>query len=341
MESNRKKDRTSLSLVLSTLLHGSVIALVALGPAFLPGMLGDKNASPTAQMVEFSVDNSTPATQTVAEAPLVTPTQPQTSADIQPIKQPVIKPEPIKQNIKVAKKSTVPKENKLPEKIQPEPALAVDENTGDAQPIVEKTEVAQQLEEQKVEDSATPVEEVAQNPKVEVKNEEPEIVDDKVQEEQIQQQEVLPVAKAIDENPGQQLSHAAATNAAKDVQPVATSTAPAQTPAAQTEAIQVTQNYLELRQLPGNKAPNYTPEMRLKQLQGRGQLVYYVTKNGQVGDIRLVKSTGFAELDTAALDAFRKYKFVPGQEGYTVHDFEFVLKGPAEANRARLRTSAK
>jgi TonB family protein len=326
MESNRKKDRTSISLVLSTILHGSVIALVALGPAFLPGMLGDKNASPTPSAVEFTVDNNTPISQPIAESPVVTKIQPQTSSDIQPVKQPVAKvestkPEP-KLKVKPAKKPVVVKEDKLPEKIEAEPALVVDENTGDAQPTVEET--------------PTPVEEVA---KIEEKIQEPELVEEKVQEEPIRE-EVAPVAQAIEQKDGSNEA-AQSTTAAQEQQPVATSTAPAQSPAPQTETIQVTQNYLELRQLPGNKAPNYTSDMRLKQLQGRGQLVYFVTKNGQVGDIRLVKSTGSSELDNAAVDAFKKYKFVPGQEGYTLHEFEFVLKGPAEANRARLRTSAK
>jgi TonB family protein len=58
-----------------------------------------------------------------------------------------------------------------------------------------------------------------------------------------------------------------------------------------------------------------------------------------VRDLRLTRSTGHAELDQAAMDAFRKYKFVPGQEGYTVHNFEFDLTGPAEAANGRLRAT--
>ena len=103
--------------------------------------------------------------------------------------------------------------------------------------------------------------------------------------------------------------------------------------------IEVTQNYLGLKQQGGNQPPRYTRDMRLKQLQGRGQLVYFVTKEGKVTEVKLTQSTGSKALDQAAVDAFSNYKFVPGQEGYTQHDFEFSLKGPAESAGSRLRTT--
>ena len=106
-----------------------------------------------------------------------------------------------------------------------------------------------------------------------------------------------------------------------------------------TSTIKVTQNYLGLRQLPGNKPPAYTEQMRLDHMQGSGQLVYFVNKNGTVSDIRLTKSTGYPELDQAAIQAFSKYRFYPGQEGYTVHNFEFVLQGPAVTVGGGLRTT--
>lgn len=79
--------------------------------------------------------------------------------------------------------------------------------------------------------------------------------------------------------------------------------------------------------------------MRIKKLQGRGQLIYYVKKDGTIGDIKLSQSTGSKELDQAALNAFSKYKFVPGQDGYTKHDFEFSLSGPGQNDSGRLRTT--
>jgi len=55
--------------------------------------------------------------------------------------------------------------------------------------------------------------------------------------------------------------------------------------------------------------------------------------------VKLAKSTGHTELDQAAKEAFARYKFVPGQEGFTLHEFEFSLKGPAESDAGRLRTT--
>jgi TonB family protein len=97
------------------------------------------------------------------------------------------------------------------------------------------------------------------------------------------------------------------------------------------KTVTVEQSFAELRQVPGNRPPQYTREMRLNKMEGKGQLIYYVNKDGQVSDIRLVESTGHASLDQEALDAFKRYKFVPGQEGYTVHNFEFRLTGPGDS----------
>jgi protein TonB len=116
--------------------------------------------------------------------------------------------------------------------------------------------------------------------------------------------------------------------------------APAQNTSTTTSAapVQPVQSFLSLTQLPGNRPPVYSREMRVRQAQGRGQLVYLVTPDGTVKNIRLTKSTGFKDLDRAAVDAFSRYKFVKGQSGYTVHDFEFSLKGPAIQDASRLRT---
>src|SRR5690606_37739589 len=93
------------------------------------------------------------------------------------------------------------------------------------------------------------------------------------------------------------------------------------------QVIEVTLAHMGLRQMPGNTPPDYARELRRKRVQGRGQLVYYVTRDGRVTNIQLTKSTGSPELDQSAISAFSKYKFYPGQEGYTVHDFEFSLQG--------------
>ena len=101
----------------------------------------------------------------------------------------------------------------------------------------------------------------------------------------------------------------------------------------------VRQNFLQLRQMPGNRPPSYPEQARIKYHEGSGQLKYLVTREGTVTDLVLTKSTGHSELDQAAMNSFRKYRFVPGQQGYTIHNFTFALKGSELPVRGRLRTT--
>jgi protein TonB len=156
---------------------------------------------------------------------------------------------------------------------------------------------------------------------------------------------VKPEAKPVAPAANSSAEAAPATTTPAAAAPTATSSsAPsAATIAAASAAsgVQVTQSYTGLKQVSGNKPPTYTRDMRLQNLQGAGQLVYFVNKDGTVSQVQVTKSTGVATLDNAAIDAFSKYKFVPGQEGYTVHNFEFSLKGPAVSDASRLRTTMK
>lgn len=99
------------------------------------------------------------------------------------------------------------------------------------------------------------------------------------------------------------------------------------------------QNFLTLKQAAGNRPPTYPRDARMQKAEGKGQLAYYVSKDGKVTDIKVNKSSGVQALDEAALAAFSKYKFVPGQEGHTLHNFEFTLQGPAEQDGLKLRTT--
>ncbi len=101
----------------------------------------------------------------------------------------------------------------------------------------------------------------------------------------------------------------------------------------------VGRSYLDLKQQPGNRPPQYPSEARLEKRQGQVQLAYYVTAEGTVRDVKILKSSGFADLDQQAASAVEKYKYVPGQEGWAEHPVNFTLKGPAEAAPSRLRTS--
>src|SRR6185369_3197393 len=97
-------------------------------------------------------------------------------------------------------------------------------------------------------------------------------------------------------------------------------------------------SYLDLRQLPGNQAPQYPMQARLEKRQGQLELLYRVTKDGGVADISVAKSSGFKDLDSAALAAIAKFKFVPGQEGWARHPVTFALKGPAATLPSTLRS---
>lgn len=124
--------------------------------------------------------------------------------------------------------------------------------------------------------------------------------------------------------------------------PVAQSAAqngPSNEPAASAATVAKPQNFLTLKQASGNRPPTYPRDARLQKAEGKGQLAYYVSKDGKVTDIKVNKSSGVSALDEAALAAFSKYKFVPGQEGHTLHNFEFTLQGPAEQDGLKLRTT--
>lgn len=98
-------------------------------------------------------------------------------------------------------------------------------------------------------------------------------------------------------------------------------------------------NYLELKQLPGNKPPLY-PLMARKELrQGQVELVYRVTKEGTVADVEIAKSSGSKDLDSEAVKAISKFRFVAGQEGWARHPVAFNLKGVAQTLPGKLRSA--
>lgn len=100
-----------------------------------------------------------------------------------------------------------------------------------------------------------------------------------------------------------------------------------------------TRSYLDLQQQPGNVPPQYPSQSRRADEQGKVQLLYYVTRAGDVTNIRVVQSSGFASLDREALRAISLFRFVPGQEGWTEHMVMFSLRGGGEASGNGLRTS--
>lgn len=100
-------------------------------------------------------------------------------------------------------------------------------------------------------------------------------------------------------------------------------------------------SYLDLKQQAGNRAPQYPDLARRRGDQGEVVLNYFVTSQGAVKDVRIAKSSGSRDLDQEALKAVSRYRYVPGQEGWTEHPVMFSLKGSAVPQASRLRTAGQ
>jgi protein TonB len=98
-------------------------------------------------------------------------------------------------------------------------------------------------------------------------------------------------------------------------------------------------SYLDLKQAPGNKSPQYPMRARREQRQGQVELLYRVTREGKVSDLQIAKSSGYKDLDQEAARAVSQFKFVPGQEGWARHPVAFTLKGIAAQAPSRLRSA--
>jgi TonB family protein len=95
----------------------------------------------------------------------------------------------------------------------------------------------------------------------------------------------------------------------------------------------------QLRQKPGNPRPMYDNTERLRGDQGAVVFYAYITKEGQPSQFRMVKSTGFRNLDGKTLVALKKWRFYPGQEGWVELPFRWDLKGGAQEDGGRLRAA--
>ncbi|MCB0369126.1 MAG: TonB family protein [Bdellovibrionales bacterium] len=93
----------------------------------------------------------------------------------------------------------------------------------------------------------------------------------------------------------------------------------------------------ELRQMPGNKKPQYSINERLKGLSGDIVLYGFVTKQGSLSSLRVAKSTGYQSLDDKTFAAVKNWKFYPGQEGWVELPFKWDLKGGVQQKPTLLR----
>ncbi len=100
-------------------------------------------------------------------------------------------------------------------------------------------------------------------------------------------------------------------------------------------------SYLGLKQITGNRPPDYPVAARREHRQGDLELTYRVTSEGLVADISVSKSSGHDDLDEAALNAISRFKFVPGQEGWARHPVTFSLKGPDEELPSQIQSEQR
>lgn len=94
----------------------------------------------------------------------------------------------------------------------------------------------------------------------------------------------------------------------------------------------------QLRQMPGNPIPQYSLEEREKGHQGNVVFHAYVDRSGGLQKFKQVSSTGYANLDVKTLNALKRWKFYPGQEGWVELPFGWSLKGGAKAIGGTLRS---
>lgn len=364
MDIKSNATRTTMSFALSVLFHVSLVAGGAVAGAFLVKHQDSQAKGKQNYEVTVSEETSSPASASVeaasaaemAPAPThevkeeVTPSPEPTSPPV--VAEDVVAPKPVaaKPKAKKVAKATPAKPAKKiittdfsEAQTEPQAIVEVNENLNEQPATFDETEAGTSQDENivKTEELSSPTTESSNLVTEEVVNED---ADAASTEAETSSEKTEVATKPSEESQKEALEKLAGSStnttaqnavktedAASDKHDSNGSNAPA--------AKSAPQNFLTLKQVPGNKTPSYPNDLRLKQVQGKGQLKYYVNKDGRVGQMELTQSSGSDELDQIAMDSFSKYRFVPGQEGYTIHNFEFSLKGPAEAQPRRLRTS--
>lgn len=83
----------------------------------------------------------------------------------------------------------------------------------------------------------------------------------------------------------------------------------------------------QVKEIVGNKNPAYPWMSRLKRHEGVAVVSGYLTRNNRFSHIAIVRSSGFADLDKAAVDAYQSWKYqYPGKDTWVIKPFRFSLK---------------
>ncbi len=93
----------------------------------------------------------------------------------------------------------------------------------------------------------------------------------------------------------------------------------------------------ELAEASGNRPPQYPERDRLMRNQGTVVLIAYVNNDGTVSQVQLERNTPSSTLNMSALNAMKRWLFMPGQAGWVRKGFTFSLGTTTEELPARLR----
>ncbi len=93
----------------------------------------------------------------------------------------------------------------------------------------------------------------------------------------------------------------------------------------------------QLRQMPGNPKPQYSNQERLQGQKGVAIFQAFVTEEGRLTNFKMIRSTGYRNLDAKTLKALKQWKFYPGQEGWVELPIDWDLKGDPQEMPAYLR----
>lgn len=97
----------------------------------------------------------------------------------------------------------------------------------------------------------------------------------------------------------------------------------------------------DLRALSGNPNPVYPARDRLARREGVAVILGQVLPDGRIGKLAIEQSSGSAEMDAASVQAFKRWRFQPGQQGWVRKPFQFQLIGDAQEVPAQLGKTLK
>ena len=92
-----------------------------------------------------------------------------------------------------------------------------------------------------------------------------------------------------------------------------------------------------LRKPVSGPLPHYSQQDRLLRREGLAVVVARVHSDGSVDGVYAERSSGSRDMDTAAVESFKGWKFVPGPEASVRKSFQFSLKGDAQVGYAKLK----